>query len=293
LTQEQAEAVHREMREREERGEAIKARQLCVQVGMLDADQARALKHEVRSYLERKASQESRPQRRIAGFEIESRLGCGAMGVVFKARHVGLNKTVALKLLNPEFANDPKYVARFLQEARAAARLDHPGIVQAYDVGKADDVHFIAMEFVKGKTVKELVDRRKALTEAAAIEIVIQVLTALRHAHEQSVIHRDVKPANIMITREGQAKLLDLGLARQTDVENGLTGEGRAIGTPYYMAPEQALDKGADYRADLYSLGVTLFNMVTGRKPFEGSTPVAVMNMHIKAPVPDVLNVVP
>ena len=293
LTREQAEAVQRELKQRASRGDVTKARHLCVQVGMLSTEDARTIKHEVRAYLEKKANQESRPQRRIAGFEIESRLGCGAMGVVFKARHLGLNKTVALKLLNPEFANDPKYVARFLQEARAAARLSHPGIVQAYDVGQADEVHFIAMEFVRGKTVKELIERRGKLSEAAAIEIVIQVLDALRHAHEQSVIHRDVKPANIMITREGQAKLLDLGLARQTDVENGLTGEGRAIGTPYYMAPEQALDKGADYRADLYSLGVTLFNMLTGRKPYEGSTPVAVMNMHIKAAVPDVRNHTP
>ncbi|HBP21773.1 MAG TPA: serine/threonine protein kinase, partial [Planctomycetes bacterium] len=117
----------------------------------------------------------------------------------------------------------------------------------------------IAMEFVEGKTIKELIKRRGALEESAAIEIVLQVLDGLRHAWENNLVHRDVKPANIMITKEGQAKLLDLGLVRRTDAANELTGEGKAIGTPYFMAPEQALDKGADYRADIYALGATLF----------------------------------
>ena len=239
-------------------------------------------------HLEASAEIGSRGQRRIAGFELLERLGAGAMGAVYKAKHLGLQEVVALKLMNPEFARDEKYVARFTQEAQVAYRLNHPNIVRAFDVGRAGDIHYLAMEFVEGKTVKELIDKRGKLEEAAAIEMVLQLLDALKCAHSQNLVHRDIKPANIMITKDGQAKLLDLGLAKRTDVENGLTGEGRAIGTPYFMAPEAALDRGADYRTDMYSLGVTFFNMVTGSKPYEASTPVAVMNMHLKAPIPDV-----
>lgn len=293
LTEEDADDVWGELTRLEDEGEPTKARLLCVEFGFMDKKLARAIKHEVRAYLEQKAREESKAERRIAGFELQERISSGAMGTVYKARHLKLNKTVALKLLNPDFAGEECYVARFLQEARAAASLNHANIVQAYDVGQQGDVHFIAMEFVDGKTVKDLIKRRGCLDEQAAIEIVIQVLEALKHAHGNSLIHRDVKPANIMVTRDGQAKLLDLGLVRRTDVENGLTGEGKAIGTPYFMAPEQALDKGADYRADFYALGATLFNMVTGQKPYVASTPVAVMNMHLKAPIPSATEINP
>ncbi len=296
LGQEDAEDLLAELERLEAERTPSKARLLCLELGFIDESVARQLKQEVRGALEKKEREvevDSRAERRIAGFELLERLGSGAMGVVFKARHLGLNKVVGLKLLNPDFAEDERYVARFLQEARVAAALDHPNIVQAFDVGQAGDVHYIAMEFVDGKTVKELIERRGHLDEQAAVEIVLQVLDALKHAHSRSLIHRDIKPANIMITRDGHAKVLDLGLARRTDIESGLTGEGRAIGTPYFMAPEQALDKGADYRADIYSLGATLFNMVTGDKPYVAGTPVAVMNMHLKAPVPDAHQVNP
>ncbi len=287
LGHEDADGVWEELCRLEAEGEPTKARLLCLEFGFMDKGLARQIKHEVRSYLEQMARDESRHERRIADFELLDRLSSGAMGSVYRARHLRLGKVVALKLLNPDLARDASYVARFAQEARAAASLDHPNVVQAYDVGQAGDLHYIAMEFVDGKTLKELIDRRGRLEEAAAVEIALQMLDALKHAHENSLVHRDVKPANIMITKEGRAKLLDLGLVRRTDVENGLTGEGKAIGTPYFMAPEQALDKGADYRADLYSLGATLFNMVTGEKPYVASTPVAVMNMHLKAPIPE------
>ncbi len=293
LTAEDADGVWEELCRLEAEGEPTKARLLCLEFGFMDKGLGRKLKQEVRGYLERMAAEESRSERRIADFELIDRLSSGAMGSVYKARHLRLGKVVALKLLNPDLARDASYVARFTQEARAAATLDHASIVQAYDVGQAGDLHYIAMEFVDGKTLKELIERRGRLDEAAAVEITLQVLDALEHAHENSLIHRDVKPANIMITKEGRAKLLDLGLVRRTDVENGLTGEGKAIGTPYFMAPEQALDKGADYRADLYSLGGTLFNMVTGEKPYVAATPVAVMNMHLKAPIPDAHQVCP
>ncbi|RMG16171.1 MAG: serine/threonine protein kinase [Planctomycetota bacterium] len=296
LREEDADDIWEELLRLERVGEPSKARKLAVEFGFLDADLARRIKRKVREYLTEKVREEtrqSRAQRRIAGYELLERLGSGAMGTVYKARHRKLDKLVALKLLNPSFAQDEKYVARFVLEAQAAARLNHPNVVAAYDVGQSGDVHYIAMEYVDGKTVKELIQRRGRLEESASIEIVLQILGALQHAHRSSLVHRDVKPANIMITGDGVAKLLDLGLARRTDVECGLTGEGKAIGTPYFMAPEQALDKGADYRADIYSLGATLFNMVTGDKPYKAGSPVAVMNMHISAPIPDAHELVP
>ncbi|MGE0709655.1 MAG: protein kinase [Planctomycetota bacterium] len=287
LTRQDADDVWEELLRLEGEGEPTKARVLCLEFGFMDKGLAKALKGQVRERLDQMAREESRNQRQVAGFELQEKISSGAMGTVFKARHLNLKKTVALKLLNPDFAADQSYVSRFLLEAQAAASLNHPNVVQAYDVGQQGDVHFIAMEYVEGKTIKELIQRRGTIEESAAVEIVLQVLDGLRHAWEHRLVHRDVKPANIMITREGQAKLLDLGLVRRTDALNELTGEGKAIGTPYFMAPEQALDKGADYRADIYALGATLYNMVTGEKPYVAGTPVAVMQLHIKAEIPD------
>lgn len=287
LERQDADDVWAELTRLEREGEKVKARVLCVELGFMDQGLARKIKHQVRATLERMAREESRGQRQVAGFELFEKLSSGAMGTVYKARHLKLGKIVALKLLNPDFAKDKSYVARFLLEAQAAATLNHPNVVQAYDVGQTGNVHFIAMEYVEGKTLKELIKRRGQIEESAAVEIVLQLVDGLRHAWENRLVHRDVKPANVMITREGQTKLLDLGLVKRTDQASELTGDGRAVGTPYFMAPEQALDKGADYRADIYGLGATLFNLVTGEKPYVAATPVAVMNMHLKAPVPD------
>ena len=293
LQRQDATDVWDELLRLEAEGETVKARVLCVELGFMDQGLARKLKHQVRSALEKMVREESRDQRQVAGFELFEKLSSGAMGTVYKARHLRLNKVVALKLLNPDFVGDESYVARFLLEAQAAASLNHPNVVQAYDVGQTGNVHFLAMEFVEGKTLKDLIHRRGSLEESAAVEIVLQILDGLRHAWEHRLVHRDVKPANIMITKEGQAKLLDLGLVRRTDQVSNLTGDGRAVGTPYFMAPEQALDKGTDYRADVYGLGATLFNMVTGEKPYVAGTPVAVMNMHLKAPIPDASDINP
>lgn len=287
LTKQDARDLRDELDRLEAEGVHSKARTLCVEMGFLDPVGAKDLRREVKRYLERKAETESQSSRRVAGFEIEKRLGAGAMGVVYRARHLQTQRVVALKVLNPDLAADEHYLERFKLEAEVASSLEHPNMVQSYAVGVAGDVHYIAMEFVEGKTVKELITRRGHLQPEAAIEIGLQIADALRYAHTRNLVHRDVKPANIMVTKQGQAKLLDLGLARKADAANGLTGEGKAIGTPYYMAPEAALDKGTDYRADIYSFGVTLFTMATGERPFEASTPVGVMNKHLKAPIPD------
>jgi len=287
LTKQDARDLRDELDRLDEEGVHSKARTLCVEMGFLDQVGAKDLRREVKRYLERKAETESQSSRRVAGFEIEKRLGAGAMGVVYRARHLQTQRVVALKVLNPDLAADEHYLERFKLEAEVASSLEHPNMVQSYAVGVAGDVHYIAMEFVEGKTVKELITRRGHLQPEAAIEIGLQIADALRYAHTRNLVHRDVKPANVMVTKQGQAKLLDLGLARKADAANGLTGEGKAIGTPYYMAPEAALDKGTDYRADIYSFGVTLFTMATGERPFEASTPVGVMNKHLKAPIPD------
>ena len=209
-----ADDVWEELYRLEVAGEPSKARLLCIELGFIDKELGRQLKHEVRGFLEVRAREESRNERQVAGFELLERLGSGAMGSVYKARHLRLNRIVALKLLNPSFAEDRSYVARFLQEARAAAMLDHPNTVRAFDVGQAGDVHYIAMEYVEGKTLKELIDRRGAVDEPAAIEIAIQVLDALKHAHGHALVHRDVKPANILIDGDGRALLSDFGVAR-------------------------------------------------------------------------------
>ncbi len=333
LADDAARDVLREVESRAAAGTPTKARLICVERGLLDRQTSRDLKHLVRSYLETKASTggdlESTPatpatatkssgakssgakgstartektdrssdsslsRRTLGNYKVLERLGSGAMGVVYKARHVNLNKTIALKVLQDRLAGDESYLKRFLLEARAAAALNHPSIVQAYDVGEQDGVYYLAMEFVDGETVKEIVERDGRLDEKRAVKIALHVTEALEHASKQQIIHRDVKPANIMLGSDGRAKLLDLGLAKRVEghadfaAEASLTQVGRAIGTPYYMSPEQGLDGALDHRTDIYSLGATLFYMVTGEVPFKGPTPQAVIAKHIHEDAPD------
>ena len=173
----------------------------------------------------------------IGGFELLATLGKGGMGVVFKARQVSMDRIVALKVLPPNLAKDETYVSRFLREARSAAKLNHPNIVQGIDVGEAGGHYYFAMEFVDGFTVKELIRRQGRIEEKQALNIVGGVARALEHSAKHGIIHRDIKPDNIMISREGAVKLADLGLARTVEKPDTLTIEGTALGTPYYMAP--------------------------------------------------------
>jgi len=220
----------------------------------------------------------------IPGYQILSRLGAGAMATVYKGRQLSLDRPVAIKVLPAQWSNNPEYIQRFYKEGKAAAKLNHANIVGAVDVGEANGRHYFVMEFVEGKTVHDKLENHERYSEMEALSIVIQVAKALVHAHAAGFIHRDVKPKNIMITPSGVAKLADMGLAREvSDAEAAEAEAGKAYGTPYYIAPEQIKgDVQIDARADLYSLGATLYHMVTGKVPFDGTTPSAVMHKHLK-----------
>jgi eukaryotic-like serine/threonine-protein kinase len=230
----------------------------------------------------------------IPGYKLMGKLGAGAMATVFKGRQLSLDRVVAIKVLSKRLSENPDYVKRFYEEGRAAARLNHPHIVQAIDVGEAGGYHYFVMEYVEGHTVYDELATGKVFPESEALEIVIQTAEALRHAHECGFIHRDVKPKNIMLTPAGVAKLADMGLAREAnDIETAEKEKGRAFGTPYYISPEQIRGRvNVGFQADIYSLGATFYHMVTGRVPFEGETPAAVMHKHLKEPLipPDHLN---
>ncbi len=225
---------------------------------------------------------------KIGGFELLEKIGEGSMGVVYKARQSSMDRLVAFKVLSPRLARNPRYVARFTREARSAARLNHPNIVGGIDVGQDQGFHYFAMEYIDGKTVQDLIDAEGALSERRAVRIAGKVASALEHAWDRGLIHRDIKPGNIVITSKGQVKITDLGLAKYTAEDNlALTDTGTTVGTANYISPEQAHgEEFIDIRSDIYSLGATLFHMVTGKPPYTG-TPVSVMTQHASADVPD------
>ncbi len=230
----------------------------------------------------------------IPGYRILGKLGAGAMAIVYKAQQLSLNRTVAIKVLPKRFSENPEYVQRFYKEGQAAGSLNHPNIVQAIDVGEAGGYHYFVMEYVEGKTLYDDLTAGKIFNENEALEIIIQVAHALAHAHAKGLIHRDVKPKNIMINTAGEVKLADLGLARATtDLEAAQTEQGKAYGTPYYIAPEQIRGKiDIDGRADIYGLGATFYHLVTGRVPFMADDSSEVMKKHLREKLipPDHIN---
>lgn len=228
---------------------------------------------------------------RVGDYDILSKLGEGGMGAVYKAKQRGIDRTVALKILSSKLAKDSEFRERFIREARAVAKLNHPNIVAGIDVGSDKGVYYFAMEFVDGESLGHRLQRKGGkLPEKEALEYTRQVALALHHAHTHGLLHRDVKPENILIDKESQTKLADLGLARsaRTDDDANLTSAGMAVGTPYYISPEQArgmsdLTPGTD----LYSLGATLFHLVTGKHVFEGPTGAVIMAKHVAEEPPD------
>jgi len=230
----------------------------------------------------------------IGGFEIISRLGRGGMGAVYKARQVSLDRIVALKVLPPVLARDKAFIERFFREARAVAKLNHPNIVQGIDVGVAEKYYYFAMEYVDGEPVQHILAREGPMAEKRALDIVLQVAQAMHHAHRHDMIHRDIKPDNIMVTAGGVAKLCDLGLAKSLVGDSAVTQAGLAVGTPHYISPEQARgESDVDIRADIYSLGASLYHMVVGRTPYSGSSAAVVMTKHLNDDVPNPRDVRP
>jgi serine/threonine-protein kinase len=237
----------------------------------------------------------------VPGYQLMGQLGKGAMATVYKARQTSLDRIVALKVLPERSSADPDFVDRFYKEGQAAARLSHNNIVQAIDVGETPDGrHYFVMEYLEGKTLYDImqpppVGQGRTFGEAEALDIGIQMADALAHAHQRGLIHRDVKPKNIILTPNGKAKLTDLGLARDVSDKAAAEGEaGKAFGTPYYISPEQIRGEvDVDHRADLYGLGATLYHLLVGRPPFEGESPTAVMHKHLRDDLvpPDHLNV--
>jgi len=224
----------------------------------------------------------------LGEFEILERLGQGGMGAVYKARQRSLKRLVALKTLQLSIAEDAEYIARFQQEAVAAAGLNHPNLVQVHSAGENDGLHWFAMEYVEGESAKARLNRKGRLDPLEAIAITLHVATALEYGwRKAALIHRDIKPDNIFLSSDGEVKLGDLGLAKSAGQTTGLTVTGHSMGTPHYISPEQVQDmKVVDFRADIYSLGCTLYHFLSGRAPFDGTSAVAIMVKHINEPVP-------
>lgn len=219
---------------------------------------------------------------KIGGYEILRKLGSGGMADVYLAQQESLDRQVALKVLQVGLANDKNYVRRFFNEARAAASLIHPNIVQIYEVGKTGNYYFIAQEYVPGKNLAEVVQREGALEPGVALDMLRQVVSALCKAYELNIVHRDIKPENIMLSSSGEIKVADFGLARmKTTDAHTLTQVGVAMGTPLYMSPEQIEGRAVDSRSDIYSLGITTYFLLSGHAPYRGDTALAIAVQHI------------
>jgi serine/threonine-protein kinase len=222
-------------------------------------------------------------------YEMLELIGSGGMSSVYKAHDRLLERNVALKVLHPHYSEDDEYVERFRREARSVARLSHPNIVTVIDRGEADGHQFIVFELIDGENLKELIQRTGALPVRRAVELGIAIADALAFAHDHDLVHRDVKPQNVLLNGDGEAKVTDFGIARSLDVERGVTQTGTVLGTSAYLSPEQASGKTVTTATDVYSLGIVLYELLTGDVPFPGDNFVAVAMKHINEPPPDLL----
>jgi serine/threonine-protein kinase len=219
-------------------------------------------------------------------YEIISRIGGGGMAVVYKAKDILLHRNVAIKVLSESLSNDQEFVRRFDREAQAAASLSHPNIVNVYDVGQDGYIHYIVMELVEGPTLKQMILERGTLTTAEAGDIAAQICDGLQHAHDNQIVHRDIKPHNILIGTNGRAKVTDFGIARAAS-SSTITQTGSVMGSVHYFSPEQARGGQIGSKADIYSLGVVLYEMLTGELPFDGDSAISIALKHLQEPVVD------
>jgi len=247
--------------------------QILFEKGYIEEEQLEVLRRDERQF---------QGQEQIAGYRLLEKLGGGAMGAVYKARQLSLDRDVAIKILAADLAEDPTFVERFLREAKAVAKLNHPNIISGIDVGESEGVKYFVMEYVDGPTVASLLRRGGAMDEERALLVAQQMARALEHAYRNALVHRDLKPENILITRDGVAKVCDLGLVKWEDAPHAPGESSHRMGTPDYISPEQARgDATVDIRSDLYSLGATLFHMIAGHPPFEAGSASAVMAKHL------------
>ena len=221
-------------------------------------------------------------------YELIEKIGEGGMAIVYKGKHRFLNRYVAIKILRPEFIKDEKFIENFRKESQAAAGLSHPNIVNVYDVGEEGNIHFIVMELIDGKSLSQVIEEEGRLDYKEAISITKQVASALSLAHSNQIIHRDVKPHNILITSSGTAKLADFGIAMAVSKESIAEGKEKIMGSVHYFSPEQARGAYVDERSDIYSLGIVLYEMLTGKVPFDGDNPISIALMHINDEIPPV-----
>ena len=217
-------------------------------------------------------------------YEILEQIGSGGMSDVYKAKCHKLNRYVAIKVLKPEFSQDTSFVSKFRVEAQSAAGLSHPNVVNVYDVGEENGIHYIVMELVEGITLKKYIEKRGKLPYKEAVSIAIQVANGMEAAHKHHIVHRDIKPQNIIISKEGKVKVTDFGIAKAAT--SSTINSSAAMGSVHYMSPEQARGGYSDERSDIYSFGITLYEMLTGKVPFDGDTTVAVAVQHIQDAIP-------
>jgi eukaryotic-like serine/threonine-protein kinase len=256
---------------------------IMVSKGFMSQEEVRAVK----TALGRMTRDEEKSEPlRIGNYEIIGKVGDGGLGTVYKARQISMSRDVALKVLHKKWLQDEEFKKRFLLEARLAGRLSHQNLIQVYDVGRDRTVYYFSMEFVDGETVEDMIERDGPLEPQKAIDFVIQVLRALTYIKNFDIVHRDIKPGNMMVTRKGVVKLGDFGFVK-SKLDPMISTEGEVLGTPDYISPEQAMGlENIDWRSDQYSLGCSLYHMVTGKPPYEGSGS-SVMRQHIKSELPD------
>lgn len=281
--------LHECVREHEESCETEKPRSLeevLVERGLLSMDQIEEVARvgEIRR----------KPRKKVLGnFIIESKLGRGGMGAVFLAKEKNSGEMVAIKILPPISAGDEVYRDRFLREARVALKLKHPNIIQGRKLGNMKDIHYYVMDYIDGEALADMLEDEEPMDPAFALKVTLQVARALQYAAEFEIVHRDIKPENIIITPDGTVKLIDLGLAKPVGPESSVTASGITLGTPHYISPEQIRGEEADFRSDIYSLGITLFEMLAGVPPFDGNSAGVVISKQLNEPMPSVSRVNP